>query len=59
MHTLVLARFWPIGVLLSGLLGRRLGAVDTVLTVAGSSAPITLVGWLAFPEALRTDYRPA
>lgn len=54
-YTWALGGFWPIGSLLTGWMGERMGAPRAVLVVAGVSAVLAIAGWAAFPEARRMD----
>jgi hypothetical protein len=49
-YTWALGGFWPLGSLLIGALGDRLGAPDAVLLSAGAAAALAVLGWLWFPE---------
>ena len=49
-YTWALGGFWPLGALLTGWMAERMGSAVAVLTLAGISALIALVGWATFPE---------
>jgi MFS family permease len=49
-YTWALGGFWPLGSLLIGALGDRLGAPVAVLSAAGAALVLALFGWIAFPE---------
>jgi MFS family permease len=50
-YTWALGGFWPLGSLLIGALGDRLGASNAVLISAGAAAALAVLGWIRFPEA--------
>jgi MFS family permease len=50
-YTWALGGFWPLGALLMGSLGDRLGAVTATGLAAAGSAVLALLGWMWFPEA--------
>jgi MFS family permease len=49
-YTWALGGFWPIGALLMGAAGDRLGAPTAVMLFSGICALIAILGALAFPE---------
>jgi MFS family permease len=49
-YTWALGGFWPLGALLIGALGDRLGAGNAVLVSAGGCLVLTVVGAVVFPE---------
>jgi MFS family permease len=50
-YTWALGGFWPIGALLMGSLGDRLGAPAATGLAAAGSALLALLGWIWFPES--------
>ncbi|HET7009912.1 MAG TPA: MFS transporter [Anaerolineales bacterium] len=50
-YTWALGGFWPLGALLMGTLGDRLGATTATGIAAAGSALLALLGWVWFPEA--------
>ena len=49
-YTWALGGFWPLGALLIGALGDRLGAPSAVLLAAGAAFLLAVLGWIWFPE---------
>jgi MFS family permease len=54
-YTWALGGFWPLGSLLTGWMGERMGSAEAVLALAGISAVIALTGWAIFPEVRHID----
>ena len=48
-YTWALGGFWPLGALLLGVIGQRIGVSQTFLVAGVACAVITLIGWRAFP----------
>jgi MFS family permease len=49
-YTWALGGFWPLGALLIGALGDRLGAPDAILLCSGAALVLSSLGWVLFPE---------
>ena len=48
-YTWALGGFWPLGALLLGVIGQRIGVAQTFLVAGVACVAITLIGWRAFP----------
>ena len=49
-YTWALGGFWPLGALLIGAIGDRLGAPSAILFCSGAALLMALLGWVWFPE---------
>jgi len=48
-YTWALGGFWPLGALLFGAVGQRIGVPQTLLAAGAACVLITLIGWRVFP----------
>jgi len=49
-YTWALGGFWPLGALLIGAIGDRLGAPSAILLCSGAALLLAFLGWIWFPE---------
>lgn len=49
-YTWALGGFWPLGALLIGAIGDRLGAPSAILFCSGAALLLAFLGWILFPE---------
>jgi len=49
-YTWALGGFWPLGALLIGAIGDRLGAPSAILFCSGAALLLAFLGWIWFPE---------